>query len=155
MLTGVKESITYVFDYLLGIKLNISNCNFDDNNNILIQLTNINIEANRINHNYLKDINIKLTKGLVEKMELRVGFNTLEIKSVSDTNSVNNFSLSGKVYYDIYNTNTGAKITDYSYDITSKTSDVIVGPNLISIPFPRPVARIILLRSYEGSIYLS
>ena len=77
---SVKESIAYIFDNYLGIKLNLSNLCFDDNNNLFVQLTNINIEPNRINLNYLKDINIKLTKGLIEKLELRIGVSTFEIK---------------------------------------------------------------------------
>ena len=40
-----------------------------------IKLTNINIEPNRINYNYLKNINIKLTKGLIGKIEIRIGVN--------------------------------------------------------------------------------
>ena len=77
---SVKDSVSYLFDYYLGIKLNLSNLSLDDNNNLFIQLTNINIEPNRINLNYLKDINIKLTKGLIEKLELRIGVSTFEIK---------------------------------------------------------------------------
>lgn len=77
---SVKESVSYLFDYYLGIKLNLSNLSLDNNNNLFIQLTNINIEPNRINLNYLQDINIKLTKGLIEKLELRIGVNTFEIK---------------------------------------------------------------------------
>ena len=76
----VKEYIAYALDYVLGIKLNISNFILDDNKNFFIQLTNVNIEPNRINHEYLKDINIKLTKGLIEKIELRIGLSAFEIK---------------------------------------------------------------------------
>ena len=50
------------------------------NMGIYIKLTNINIEPNRINYNYLKNINIKLTKGLIGKIEIRIGVNTFEIK---------------------------------------------------------------------------
>ena len=75
----IKESISYAFDYFLGIQLNLSNFTVDDNNNLFIQLTNINIDPSRINHDYLKDINIKLTKGLIEKIEIRVGANTFDI----------------------------------------------------------------------------
>ena len=77
---SVKDSVSYLFDYYLGIKLNLSNLSLDNNNNLFIQLTNINIEPSRINLNYLKDINIKLTKGLIEKLELRIGVSTFEIK---------------------------------------------------------------------------
>ena len=77
---SIKESISYFFDYYIGIKLNLSNFSLDDNNNLYVKLTNINIDPSRINHEYLKDINIKLTKGLVEKIELRIGVNTFEIK---------------------------------------------------------------------------
>ena len=77
---SVKESIAYIFDNYLGIKLNLSNLCFDDNNNLFVQLTNINIEPNRINYNYLKNINIKLTKGIIGNIEIRIGVNTFEIK---------------------------------------------------------------------------
>ena len=76
---SIRESISYLFDYYLGIKLNLSNFTID-NNTLFIQLTNINIDASRINLDYLKNINIKLTKGIIEKIEIRVGLNTLEIK---------------------------------------------------------------------------
>ena len=79
-LPSIKETISYIFDHYLGIKLNLSNFSLDNNNNLFIQLTNINIEPNRINHNYLKDINIKLTKGIVEKLEIKLGMNAFEIK---------------------------------------------------------------------------
>ena len=79
-LPSIKDSISYIFDYYLGIKLNLSNLSFDNNNNLFLQLTNISIEPNRINHNYLKNINIKLTKGLIEKIEIRIGTNTFDIK---------------------------------------------------------------------------
>ena len=74
----IKESISYFFDYYLGIQLNLSNCQID-NKNLFIQLTNINIDPSRINHDYLKDINIKLTKGLIEKIEIRAGPSTFDI----------------------------------------------------------------------------
>ena len=77
---SIKELISEIFDYYIGIKLNLSNFSLDDNNNLYVKLTNINIDPSRINHEYLKDINIKLTKGLVEKIELRIGVNTFEIK---------------------------------------------------------------------------
>ncbi len=77
---SLKELISEIFDYYIGIKLNLSNFSLDDNNNLYVKLTNINIDPSRINHEYLKDINIKLTKGLVEKIELRIGVNTFEIK---------------------------------------------------------------------------
>ena len=79
-LPNIKESISYIFDHYLGIKLNLSNLTFDNDKNLFLQLTNIDIEPNRINLNYLKDINIKLTKGIVEKLELKIGIDTFEIK---------------------------------------------------------------------------
>ena len=76
---SIKESISYIFDYYFGIKLNLSNFSID-NSNLFIQLTNINIDASRINHKYLKNINIKLTKGIIEKIEIIIGVNIFEIK---------------------------------------------------------------------------
>ena len=78
-LPSIKSSILYIFEEYLGIKLDLTNFSFDKDNNLFIQLTNIKFEPNIINNNYLKNINIKITKGDIEKLELKVGINTLEI----------------------------------------------------------------------------
>ena len=79
-LPSVKEAICYGFQYYLGIELNIDNLSLDQNNNINLHLTNINIEPNKINGNFLQDLNIKLTKGNIEKLEIKFGINQFEIK---------------------------------------------------------------------------
>ena len=76
----VKESICYCFQYYLGIEINIDNLSLDQNNNINLHLTNISIEPNKINGNFLRDLNIKLTKGVIEKLEIKFGVNQFEIK---------------------------------------------------------------------------
>ena len=78
-LPSIKSSILYLFEAYLGIKLDLTNFSLDKDNNLFIQLTNIKFEPNIINNNYLKNINIKITKGDIEKLELKVGINTLEI----------------------------------------------------------------------------
>ena len=76
---SIKSSILYIFDTYLGIKLNLTNFELDQDNNLYIKLNDVKLEPNQINNNYLKDINIKITKGIIEQLELRVGINTLEI----------------------------------------------------------------------------
>ena len=78
-LPSIKSSILYLFEAYLGIKLDLTNFSLDKDNNLFIQLTNIKFEPNIINNNYLKNINIKITKGDIEKLELKVGINALEI----------------------------------------------------------------------------
>ena len=73
---SIKSSILYIFDTYLGIKLNLTNFELDQDNNLYIKLNDVKLEPNQINNNYLKDINIKITKGIVEQLELRVGINT-------------------------------------------------------------------------------
>ena len=76
----VKESICYCFQYYLGIEINIDNLSLDQNNNINLHLTNISIEPNKINGNFLRDLNIKLTKGVIEKLQIKFGVNEFELK---------------------------------------------------------------------------
>ena len=76
---SIKNSILYICDTYFGIKLNLSNFGLDQDNNLYVKLNDVKLEPNQINNNYLKDINIKITKGIIEQLELRVGFNTLEI----------------------------------------------------------------------------
>ena len=76
---SIKNSILYIFDTYFGIKLDLTNFELDQDNNLFIKLTDIKLEPNQINNNYLKGINIKITKGFIEQLELRVGINTLEI----------------------------------------------------------------------------
>ena len=76
---SIKNSILYIFETYFGIKLDLTNFTLDQDNNLFVQLTNIKLEPNIINNNYLKNINIKITKGSINNLELRVGINTLEI----------------------------------------------------------------------------
>ena len=76
---SIKSSISYIFQTYFGIKLNLANYAFDSDNNLFVQLTNIKLEPNIINNNYLKNINIKITKGFIDSLTLKVGINTLEI----------------------------------------------------------------------------
>ena len=78
-LPSIKSSIFYIFDTYFGIKLNLANFSLDQDNNLFIQIKDIKLEPNQINNNYLKNINIKITKGIIEQLELRVGINTLEL----------------------------------------------------------------------------
>ena len=77
---SIKSPILYLFETYLGIKLDIANFSLDQENIFNAQLTNIKLEPNIINNKFLKDINIKITKGMIEKLELRLGIDTLEIK---------------------------------------------------------------------------
>ena len=76
---SIKNSILYIFETYFGIKLDLTNFTLDQDNNLFVQLTNIKLEPNIINNNYLKNINIKITKGSINNLELKVGINTLEI----------------------------------------------------------------------------
>ena len=76
---SIKNSILYIFDTYFGIKLNLTNFELDQDNNLYIKLNDVKLEPNQINTNYLKDINIKITKGIIDQLELRVGINTLEV----------------------------------------------------------------------------
>ena len=76
---SIKNSILYLFENYLGIKLDLTNFSLDQDNNLFVQLTNIKLEPNIINNIFLKKINIKITKGSIEKLELKVGVNTLEV----------------------------------------------------------------------------
>ena len=76
---SIKNSILYIFETYFGIKLNLTNFALDQDNNLFVQLTNIKLEPNIINNNFLKNINIKITKGFIDSLELKVGINTLEI----------------------------------------------------------------------------
>ena len=78
-LPSIKNVILNIFDTYLGIKLNLSNFELDQDKNLYIKLNDVKLEPNQINNNYLKDINIKITKGIIEQLELRVGINTFEI----------------------------------------------------------------------------
>ena len=77
---SIKSSIFYIFETYFGIHINLSNFSLDQDNNLFIQLENINLSPNIINNNYLKNINIKITKGIIEKLELKIGINAFEIK---------------------------------------------------------------------------
>ena len=76
---SIKNSILYIFETYFGIKLDLTNFTLDQDNNLFVQLTNIKLEPNIINNNYIKNINIKITKGSIDNLELKVGINTLEI----------------------------------------------------------------------------
>ena len=76
---SIKNSILYIFETYFGIKLDLTNFTLDQDNNLFVQLTNIKLEPNIINNNYIKNINIKITKGSIDNFELKVGINTLEI----------------------------------------------------------------------------
>ena len=78
--SSAKESISYLFDRYLGIKLNLSNFTIIDEKNLYIKLNDINIDSSKINNKYLKDLNIKLTKGKIDELELKLGPNIFEIK---------------------------------------------------------------------------
>ena len=90
---SIKSSILYIFDTYLGIKLNLTNLELDQDNNLYIKLNDVKLEPNQINNNYLKDINIKITKGIIEQLELRVGINTLEINYIQALKNGNSLIL--------------------------------------------------------------